>query len=124
MNAKIRPENENAAINGRRSHRRVRQKKVGELADPAVESIDRDLAMRGTGRASARRVVHLAGAGFPMRQRAIELAWEALKETDTRRAFKEDERLDGESVSEAKAWAGYAATGGCTNLFVDFLRTQ
>jgi hypothetical protein len=78
---------------------------VESCVDIAADSVERELAVRGTGRASVRRLTQLSGAGFWVSQGAVELAWEAFKGTDPRHAFKDDEReLDGESVAEAESW--------------------
>lgn len=56
-----------------------------------------------------RRLTRIAGAGFSVSQEAIELALEALRKTDIRFAFQEEEReLDGESVSGAEKWVAGA----------------
>jgi len=78
---------------------------VESCVDIAADSVERELAVRGTGRASVRRLTQLSGAGFWVSRGAVELAWEAFKGTDPRHAFKDDEReLDGESVAEAESW--------------------
>jgi hypothetical protein len=103
VNETIEPENQNAVLSVAEAADESAVK--GELADPAVESVERELWMRGTGRSSSRRPVVIGGTGFNVSQKAIELAREAFETTDIRFVLEEEEdELDHESVTETKAW--------------------